>query len=160
MRAFFRGSCAIALGLALLGSPVGGLFGLHAALAQGAAPGGTPARASGSAAAGSSASASAAPDASYYAYATQYYLQYLSNRGRPETSKDPYHFFNYYQFYRERYAAEKKPQSPVSSWLATMPFRSPRTQAFARFIQVASSSAFPTDRWAQPPKAVPQAAGK
>lgn len=158
MRARFRRACAIALGLALLGSPAGGPFGLHAARAQGvgAASGG----ASVSVGAPPSASASAPPDASYYAYATQYYLQYLSNRGRPETSKDPYHFFNYYQFYRERYAAGKKPQSPVSSWLATMPFRSPRTQAFARFIQVASGSAFPTDRWAQPPKAVPQAAGK
>lgn len=100
-------------------------------------------------------------DPNYYAYATRYYLQYLSSREQAITNaKDPFYFFNYYQFYRERYApaSARNPQGPMPAWFATMPFRNARTQAFARFVQAASPSAVPDSRWAQPPQDVQRAA--
>ncbi|MNK49203.1 hypothetical protein D3C87_680460 [compost metagenome] len=111
-----------------------------------------------------SASAVASHDPNYYAYATRYYLQYLSSREQAETNaKDPYYFFNYYQFYRERYApgsASKDPASAVPAWFATMPFRNARTQSFARFVQVASPSAAPSPRWVQPLRDFQRTAGR
>jgi hypothetical protein len=111
-----------------------------------------------------SASAAASHDPNYYAYATRYYLQYLSSREQTETNaKDPYYFFNYYQFYRERYApgaASNGQASVVPAWFATMPFRNARTQAFARFVQVASSSAAPTPLWVQPLNDFQRSAGR
>jgi hypothetical protein len=111
--------------------------------------------------------ANAAPashDPNYYAYATRYYLQHLNSRSQAESNaKDPYHFFNYYQFYRERYApgmASRDPQGVVPAWFATMPFRNARTQAFARFVQVASPSATPTARWVQPLRELQRTAGR
>ena len=93
-------------------------------------------------------------DPNYYAYATRYYLQYLNSREQAEShAKDPYFFFNYYQFYRDRYAPEavaRGAEGPVPAWFASMPFRNARTQAFARFVQVASPSAVPAVRLAQP----------
>lgn len=103
-------------------------------------------------------------DPNYYAYATRYYLEYLNSQTHAESNaKDPYHFFNYYQFYRERYApgvASRDPQGVVPAWFATMPFRNARTQAFARFVQVASPSATPTARWAQPMRDLQRKAGR
>lgn len=87
-------------------------------------------------------------DPAYYAYATQYYLQYLSSREQAEAnSQDPFFYFHYYQYYRERYAPGSDVRSAgtaVPAWFATMPFRNARTQAFARFVQVASPSVDPT----------------
>lgn len=110
-----------------------------------------------------SASAAASHDPNYYAYATRYYLQYLSSREQVESNaKDPYYFFNYYQFYRERYApgSSNGQASAVPAWFATMPFRNARTQSFARFVQVASPSAAPSPLWVQPFGNFQRTAGK
>ncbi|GEM_PF-4455471 len=93
-------------------------------------------------------------DPNYYAYATRYYLQYLGSREQASTNaKDPYHFFNYYQSYQERYApasSVRGQQGLVPAWFATMPFRNARAQAFARFVRIASPSASPDGLWVQP----------
>lgn len=82
--------------------------------------------------------ASASHDPNYYAYATRYYLQYLSARDRGgRDAQDPYHFFHYYRYYQERYGHTR---AETPGWFATMPFRTERTQAFARFVQKASPS--------------------
>jgi hypothetical protein len=94
-----------------------------------------------------SGSAAAPHDPNYYAYATRYYLQYLSAQGQgAHDAKDPYHFFHYYRYYQERYAAVPASGSlegQAPAWFATMPFRNARTQAFARFVQPATPSAAP-----------------
>ncbi len=146
-----------------LGGPGSGAFALREARAQTAVPTAAPAA---SPASGSAAAGKALPthDSNYYAYATRYYLQYLNSSAQAETNaKDPYYFFNYYQFYRERYApasAARGAQGPMPAWFATMPFRNARTQSFARFVQVASPSAAPSARWVQPLRDFQRTAGR
>jgi len=157
----WRPMTAIALFLALSGNgwPGGGESVASASPAR--LPAATP-----TPTAPAAASEEASQDPNYYAYATRYYLQYLSSREQAANhAKDPYFFFNYYQFYRERYApgaVARGSEGPVPAWFASMPFRNARTQAFARFVQVATPSADPAVRLAQPrpPRDLSRTAGK
>lgn len=159
MAARLRLAPMVAIALFLAGSGFGGpgsrAFEVSATPVKAASPLPAPSDAS--------ASVVASHDPNYYAYATRYYLQYLSSREQAESNaKDPYYFFNYYQFYRERYApgSSKGQASAVPAWFATMPFRNARTQSFARFVQVASPSATPSPRWVQPLRDFQRTAGK